>query len=333
MKNIPPFSVFVILLFLGLGAGFPAHGEVRIFGRPYAFTLSPQAGVLYGTLYEIVYQDGRSGDYLSELQWDQKPLWFAGVDFSFGPRDPLQGWGFFAGTSLKVGIPAKTGDMEDRDWMPGATKPGSLTHFSSHDNHNTISLLLNLNTGFSFPLGKYFFIKLPLSLDYYFFMMEARNGYTQYGNNDKEDPPYDPWNPDWEKKSFSGTGIKYSQHWFILSPGVSFGAALGRFTFSASFKISPLVACIAVDDHLAREILFTDIMIGGLYLEPALEGSFRFNEKIQTGLGFSYRQIRGTRGDQIYEDYGEGEPELRAGNAAGAGLQLFEGKIFVIIRL
>ncbi|MDR2073269.1 MAG: omptin family outer membrane protease [Spirochaetaceae bacterium] len=336
MKIIPLFSCFVIL---GFFASPACHGQIRIFHRPYDFTLTPRAGVFYGTLYEIVYKDATTKNYLSELRWEQKPLWYLGFDVFLGPRDPLQTWGFFLGSSFKAAIPMGTGLVEDRDWLSPLNPPsaaGSLTHFSQHDNNTLGAFFVTFNTGFSVPLWKIFFLQLPISFGYQFIKMEARDGYTQYGNNLSESGPYDSWNPSWPKDSFSGAGIRYSQHWFTLSPGLVLGMNLTRFTLSVSCKLSPFVASISIDDHLVRKIVFTDVMAGGLYLEPALSASFIFNSRLRAGAAFSYCFIRGTRGDEFIDYYGSinaGKTDGVASDCAGAGMELFEGSVFFSIRL
>jgi outer membrane protease len=292
---------------------------------------------MYGTLYEIAYQNSETDRYLSELQWEQKPLVYQGFDFLFGPRSPQQDWGFFIGSSLKAAVPMQTGSVEDRDWI--AADGTALSHFSAHDNKTLGAFFFNLNSGFSFPLWKVLVVQLPLSFDYQFIKMVAMDGYTQYGPNGSVPPPggsYQPWNPAFPKKAFNGSGISYSQHWFILSPGLVLAANLGRFTLSASFKISPLVAAIAIDDHMVREILFTDLLVGGLYLEPAAGLSFNFNRRFRIGADFSYRRIKGTRGNEIVEYYGsngDDESDGVALDCGGAGMELFEGSIFLNIRI
>ncbi|MDR2313491.1 MAG: omptin family outer membrane protease [Spirochaetaceae bacterium] len=335
MKIIPLFTCFVILGFFVSPA---CRGQIRIFHQPYVFTLSPQAGALYGTIYEIVYKDKSTKNYLSEIQWKQKPLWYLGFDLSLGPRDPLRRWGFFWGVSFKMAVPVKTGLVEDRDWLdlkPGFS-PGSLTHFSQHDNATRWAIFGSLTTGFSVPLGKIFFLQLPVSLEYQGVIMDAVDGYTQYGNNWSRPGPYETWDPSWPKESFSGAGIRYSQYWIILSPGLVLGMNLSRFSLSISCKLSPLITSISIDDHLERGIIFTDYMLGGIYLEPAVSASFSFNPRLAAGANFSYRLVKGTRGNEFVDYYGAanaGKTDGVALNCAGAGMELFTGSVFLKIRL
>jgi outer membrane protease len=126
----------LFLLFFYLATANHATGQEK----SYAVTFGIETGLLSGTSREIVYNGTHSRQYISELQWNMKPLWFIGVMTGYGPRDPLKKIAFFTELEIKVGIPAKTGSIEDRDWLTPVTTSGALTHFSSHDN-KTIRLL------------------------------------------------------------------------------------------------------------------------------------------------------------------------------------------------
>jgi outer membrane protease E len=330
MKSILRFVCFVILT----SAAVPAFGEWRLLGQPYAFSLSTGPGIIYGTVYEIVYQSSTSDDYLSELQWELKPLWYLGLNLSFGPRDILRRWGISADLGIKAGIPMVTGTMEDRDWLAPNTVPGSLTNFSSHDNKTQAAVLADLDFAFSLPFKKYFFFKALLSLDYLFLKMEARDGYIQYGPNNpspSRTTPYEPWSPSFQKEPLAGAGIIYIQHWILLSPGISLGAVLDRVTLEASFKITPAVLSIAIDEHILRDIVFTDYMAGGLALEPALDIGVELTKNFSVGLTARYRHIVKTRGNEVIDK--KGESSYTVPDVAGAGLEFFDGGLYLKFRL
>jgi outer membrane protease len=288
---------------------------------------------MYGTAYEILYQDSSSEDYRSELRWELKPLWYLGLKVSFGPGDILRRWGITAELAVKAGLPMKTGTMEDRDWLP-STVPGSLTNFSSHDNKTRAAVLVDLDFAFSLPFKGRFFFKPLLSLDYVFLNMEARNGYIQYGPNRpsaSRTAPYEPWSSSWEKEPMTGSGITYIQHWILLSPGIGLGAALGRVTLGASFKITPAILCIAIDNHLLWDTVFTDYMAGGLALEPALDISMELTKNMSAGLAASYRYVVKTRGNTGVDE--KGKDAYIVPNAGGSGLRLFDGGLYFRVRL
>jgi len=306
VKSIAGFICFVSLFCS------TAYGEIRFPGKSYDFSIAAQTGLLYGTAYEIVYRDGNSNTYMSELQWELKPLFVMGLHFSL---EPIQTWGFFTSFDIKAGFPAKSGTMEDRDWV---NTPGKLSHFSSHTNKTQIAILLALDAGFSFPVTEWFFLRPLFSFEYIFFKMEGRDGYYSY----------EIYN--WENKPLSGPVINYSQNWFLLSPGLSMGFTLNRFMIKSTIKITPLVFCISYDDHIRRELFITDFMFGKVAVEPALDVSFALSPRFEIGLNGSYRYITGTRGTTIEDNYASYYASDSAYiNIAGAGLKLFEGALYL----
>jgi outer membrane protease len=324
MKNIHPFTFFVILFIL---AGIEVWGEIRIFNQPYSFSMSTGPGFLYGTAYEIVYKSSGSDDYVSELQWNMKPLLYWKLDLELAPQKPMQRWGPFFGLGIKAGLPMETGDMEDRDWLKSKS-PGSLTHFSSHDNHTKAAFLVNLGTGLSFPLRKVLF-KVHLQADYMYFKWEARDGYIQYGPNDPgrittNDPNtwFDPWNSGFKKEPLDGLGITYQQHWILINTGIGADVPLGRFTLSGTLFFSPLVVCIAIDEHHLRDFTTTALLFRGLSLKPKLGISFLVNDHFELELFGSYLWIGETRGNIKEEKQNETNTYK---NLEGARFSAFEG--------
>jgi outer membrane protease len=318
MKSIAALAVFVILA--------PGSSYAEKEKSSYAFSVSAETGILYGTSHEIVYDHTSSQRYLSELQWNIKPLFFAGLSAELGPRNPLNEFAFFAGLEIKAGLPGKTGAVEDRDWFPNVpSAPGALTHFSSHENHTKAAFLADLDGGVCFPLGKTSALKISLNFSYMFFKYEAWNGYTQYGSNPTDvSQNCDPWQPGWNKVYINGLGMDYTQHWFILSPAVALVVPGKRISFSFSIAVSPAVVCIAFDNHFWRDLLTHERMFGGMFLETEGNFFFAFSGFFGIGLSASYRYIDGTRGDRYDTENGIDTPWMR--NIAGAGYRALQGK-------
>lgn len=270
---------------------------------------------MYGSSWEIVYQNSATDEYLSELQWELKPLFILGLGFTF---EPLNTSGFFTDISIKAGLPGKTGTMEDQDWD---TK-GELNGFSSHTNNTKASFFLTLDGGYSFSITKMFYIRPLLSFDYLFISMEGSNGYYRYFNGNS-----------WDTGPFNGTVITYFQHWFLFSPGLCIGVMPGRFTIKGEIKITPLIYCFDTDDHILRKTRFLDYMGGKIAVKPALDISFAFTPRIAAGIGCSYLYIAGTRGDTVVEQYTANSSSGQIYNSAGAGLSLFESSLYMKITL
>jgi outer membrane protease len=333
VKSIAIFALFVTIVLIFPPAAKAQNGD-------YRFSIKTQAGILWGTSYEIVYANSQDMTYLSELQWKTNPLWYGGLAAAFAPAEPFSRIGFFAELGLKVGVPVKTGVMEDRDWFPKADPPGALTHFSSHENRSTFALLADLRLGVSFPVSRNFFLKLSVDPSYMFFGFEAWNGYYQYGQYDRNDPNsnksngnYDkgtdadclPWRQDWYKTKISGMGISYDQHWFLVSPRGEAILKLGRFTLSAALALSPFTFCYAIDNHALRDMIVEDAMMMGLFIEPKGSVLFALNGAISLGIEAGYRHISGMRGNTKYTQNGVETPWVE--NVAGAGYRVFEGAV------
>jgi outer membrane protease len=326
-KSIASFAFFVIILFLAIPS---ARADISLFGKPYEFTLSGGPGFMYGTSYEIVYKNSVSNRYMSELQWNIKPLLFFGLDIDFGPQEPLEHWGFFAGLGIKAGLPMVTGIIEDRDWLEPTTVPGSLTLFSSHENHTKAAFLANLNTGLSLPVQKFMF-KFYLNFDYMYFSWEARDGYTQYDKNIRakgDNTPYVPWDSGFQKNYANalGLGISYVQHWFLFSTGIGGKLPLGRFTLSADVFLG-IPVCIGIDDHHKRRIRFTDYLYRGLLIKPQLGVSFAISDHFDIGLSAAYWYIGETRGDTYQQNQGGGGYWAKVREPGGASFKAFEGML------
>ena len=335
MKSITAFSISVILVF----AAFPAAGESKA-ARPYAFSLGAEAGALYGVSREILYDNPDGSRRLSELAWNIRPLWFAGLSAGYGPRDPLKQSALYAELGIRAGLPLVSGRMEDRDWYPVVRPlmgPGPLTHFSAHENRVQTAVLADLKGGLSWPLGRGFFFRLNLGVSYMFFSFEAWNGYVQYGSNPgSTNQICDPWDPSFPKVAVSGRGIGYAQHWLLLSQGFSLDFAAARFSASLSLSMSPLIACYASDLHYAQNPPFQtgEYISGGIFAEPA--GNFFFMFSASTGLGFSvsYRFIGGSRGYLIQEDFAPGGTvRTKRGYLAGAAYSALSGSAVFKIKL
>jgi outer membrane protease len=292
----------------------------------YEFTLGLGSGLYYGTSHEISYQGGRSDQYLSELQWEIKPLFLVHLNASLGPRKTYRRRAFFADLDVGIGVPAETGVMEDRDWLPNSTVPGSLSLFSSHENHTKIAVTAGGSSGISFPLGSWFFIRPLIALDYMYFKWEGRNGYLQYGPsssdlNNVDRPDNKPWNPSWPRSSIAGKGITFEQHWFILSPGVRFGFNLNALSLECSFRITPLVFCYSVDNHHLRGLVFREFMFFGIYLEPQLKLGYDLGRVRLEGFA-AYRYISETRG---FAKSADADGTYYHGYVAGAAFRAFRG--------
>ena len=300
MTSIKKTALLVIIIALSIS---PAFSEGK--SGTYGFSVSPLFGVLYGQAEEIVYKYSNADTYLSELLWDLKPLFYAGLALGFGPRDPFAKSGFFANGSLKAGIPIKTGIMEDRDWQYANN---SLTNYSRHDAVSRGTYLADVSAGFSWRLNGFLALSGYAEFSYMHHSWSANDGYRQYlEENIFGIIPGQTWTDDIPKIKFDGKVIGYTQDWFIVSPGLSLKGRLSRyFSIEGSFNYSPLIYCADRDDHFIRKYkiddvekhyVFTEYLKYGHFFDGGGKLCFFPKNNIALSLSFEYRYITDSRGD------------------------------------
>jgi outer membrane protease len=299
-----------------------------------ASSISFNTGFLYGQSQEIVYANSVSSQFQSELLWDHTPLFYLGAAASLSRDSLLSALGLFANLSFNAGLPLRSGEMEDRDWL-GTNY--ALSHYSLHEAYSRMALFGNFDLGASIPLRyrdrKIASLKIYGSFSYLYFAWDSCNGYTQYL---RDNPDYDVWDPSMPQIPYSGRAISYSQQWFLISPGIGMDFPIGsHWLLGFSFAISPLIWADAVDHHLSpgNQMQFEDKPSGGIYMEPRLEISFSPNKRVAFSGAVSYRHIAEARGASRRRSMLNGEPAgdftAWVGNSAGAGYKALDTRLGV----
>jgi len=299
--------------------------------KSYALSSCTSFGAFLGQAEEIVYPSPEyKAAMLSQLLWDIKPVFYYGLSLDFSRARPMEKWGFFAALSLKNGIPGKSGEMEDRDWM--SLENDALTHYSVHDNVTNELFFFDASAGLSFPLNE-MLLKTYVTMSYTRFSFSGKYGQGTYARpllNGKYAPIDD--NPDlksfaeWEKV------INYTQNWLTVVPGISLTSYFHPFYFEFSFAIGPQLFCTGMDEHLERNMVFKDYMRGGVFIEPGAHFSFIADKRLEFSLDLSWRYIGGARGE-TWTGSQIGTANLKQEGGAGARLSLFNLGLCVKIRL
>jgi outer membrane protease len=341
MKNITAFAVLVIIL------QAPAQALEN------SFSISPRFGLFYGQAEEIVYPPSGGypqkspKDFLSQLLWDMKPVYYYGISLDYSQTNPMEHWGFFSSLSIKTAIPGLSGTMEDRDWASRVNN--DLTHYSSHDNFTDHILWVDVSAGLSFPLWSLFLLKVNTAFSYMSFGFSGMNGKAVYARETPQSGIYYPITDKPNLYTFEGKVISYSQQWFSFAPGISLEyyfrlpayhkdsghyriVYLKTICLELFLQISPLNLCIDLDKHYARSLLYNDYLLGGLFFEPQAAIKFIPNEQIKVSLEASYRSISGTKGKAYVRILGTGADFVNIGEA-GAGLSIFDFGLRTTIRL
>jgi outer membrane protease len=334
MKNITFFVPFVSIVCCLLYAA-PAFGDES----PYTVSVTPQFGFLWGQGEEQVYRDSGTDDLISQLLWDSKPLWYAGTSLEFIQRDPLSKPGFFGVFTMKFGIPAETGAMEDRDWQ---TPKGELSNYSHHDANTDSAMILDLAAGFSIPIRRLVTARLSLGLSYMHYAWTAHGGYLRYGRYYSSTKTYDPLTESDKPIPVSGAIISYSQDWLLLPIGISFDILPGSlFSGLIWFNMGPMLKFVGRDNHYllvntGNWNQFIDEITGGYSLEPGVEFRFSPSRRLALRLRFSWRSITANSHGASYGAItGINYPGsfFSFGNLAGGLFQALDSGIGVEIRL
>ena len=318
MRNIAVFTVLVIMLG---GAQFIAAQEETPNESPYTFSVLTSFGIFLGQAEEIVYPPSEfKANKLSQLLWDIKPVFYNSLSLDVSRTRPMEKWGFISALSMKIGFPGKSGKMEDRDWM--SIENDALTNYSIHDNHTSELLIFDASAGLSFPFNQVL-IKTYFAMSYMRFSFSGMDGYRIYaqplggGSYASIDD-----NPDYESLANRGKLINYTQNWLTAAQGVSLAVFFNHFYSEFFFSMGPVIFCIDVDEHLAKNTVYKDYMYGGVFIEPGFRFSFIANRRLEFSSDFSWRYMGGTRG-ATWVGSPIGTPDMTQDGEAGAGLSLF----------
>ena len=322
MSNIGKILSFVIFICLFLP---PVFAEEKQPGL--VLSVTPSFGMINGQANEIVYRNSNNDIFESELQWNMKPLFYAGLAADFAPVNSFARHGFIGNISFKMGLPQRTGIMEDRDWL--YENSGALTNYSRHDNFSERSILADLSLGYSFPLLNLIVLGINLDFSYMHFIWIAKDGYYQYLDSDSSGNilPGQTWTDAIPKIYLKGNVLEYTQNWLIFSPGFFFKARLGDlFSLNGNFSYSPFVYCADRDDHLLINMTFLDYLYYGQYLKGSAGVTFSPLNNLDLTLFISYSSITDLRGDTYI--YSAKYPGI-----AGGGYSAFEVGLSARMRL
>lgn len=296
-------------------------------GSKYGFSLAPRFGIIYGQALELVYPDGTKAEFLSELRYDIKPVYYFGLQLDLQRKDIMTKPGIFSSLSFKAGIPADSGIHENRDWE--SIENDALTKFSTHTNKTRQFFSVDLKFGALLSVNSFLYLGTFLRGNWTRFAFTGRDGIGTYAR-EKNYSTYYPIDDNPIIIPFDGNVIHYRQDWFLFSPGILAGVKILNFTFDLSFQISPLNYCIAKDEHIDRKIIFMDYSGFGLFFEPAVTVSYAMR-RIEFVLETSYRYNGQTKGNSYMNSNNTGNYLL--GTSAGAGLSLLDASLLVKVRL
>jgi len=309
--------------------------------RQYGFSIGPQFGFIYAQAVEIVYPIRTRGEYLSELLWNMKPVFYYGIQAEFGLNDLMSKIGFNSNLSFKMGHPGNSGIHENRDWM--SIENAALTHYSKHTNKTKELIMIDFKNGVSIPL-KYVYITPYVNVSWMRFSFSGSDGSGKYARGKRYDNNGDPIEDNSSNPlmyfpitdnpkiyNFQNVVITYQQDWILAAPGCTVGTSiLSPFHFEISYQISPFTYCAAVDNHLTTRYEYRDYTGWGLFQQGTVNASFKW-KFFECSLEFIYRDISNTEGESFYK-HQNSKIYNPVANKSGAGLSMFDMRLITKFR-
>jgi outer membrane protease len=258
-----------------------------LFGYFYVYSdgivsgsVEVSGGVLFGQSREYVLLP--NGSTLSRLDWDENGVPAVTV------AGQLNVWNFFLAASVVAAIPAKSGLMQDYDWvLPDKTRN---THYSRHDASIDHHFDGSAKLGYTWRLKNWRFSPAGGFL-YRTRKWSAANGYLQYGSYTGPDA-YLTGNE--QKLNLFGTGVSYEQIMFIPFAGIEIGYRFNeQFELMLDGNIYPYMWIHSFDNHFLTGVQYYDLMNGGIggaarlsaLWQPAFAAN-RFAFKLNVGYEF-----------------------------------------------
>ncbi|MCX7656803.1 MAG: omptin family outer membrane protease [Treponemataceae bacterium] len=261
MKFLRNMTIFIFLyttMFNSLPVGFSQEKKVG-----FSFNLATETGFSWGSVEELVYQEGRQ---ISRLVWDVR--WVP----SLGIKGVLKYCWLIGIIEASTAFPIRSGALKDFDYLlEDPTKP---SHYSWHEAYLDKDMCLGFSLGLQLPLGEIWVLVPRVGVTYQNRKWSGQNGYLQYPNTGY-------WTGNESQQSVAGTVISYEQAlWY---PSLSLAV---EWLISSPIGLSVLATWIpyleiqALDNHFIRNppVQFYDRLLNGMGIEGEVK-LFWYNEE------------------------------------------------------
>ena len=297
MKKLGLVLGVLALLPLSSWAAFQAGvivGPKEESGIPFA--MQGSIGLLNGEAKEHVYDyetaDG-SRRQLSRLDWDLKSIAMIGFNGSVRLLDKLTINGSYAAAATEG-----NGEMEDYDWLD--TGSTDFTHYSLSEVDVTAGYILDLNVAWDLVQWNDLTARVFAGYKQNGWTWEDRGVYLLY-------PEYG-----YIPQDLGGDNmINYEQEFRIPYLGASADWKWNQFTFSGYLVYSPIVSATDWDEHVARDMHYTETFDGGDMMGFGLEARYAFTQGFWNGAFVSaaldYQKIDLIVGDMEARNGATGE--------------------------
>ena len=187
----------------------------------FHFSISPRFSFTYGELTELLY--GYDDELVSQLDWEQKPLFNLGLEVSSNYKRLI------VSALFDYSIPLGTSYMYDSDW----DSAGNIYSHSKHPIEHTINLYSELSIKYNFQITPLLSLFPIINFDYSFSDFKAGIGiksvYTQYPKANK---------------------IDYYRHSFFIFSGIGVKLTpVKKLNLAIDFQFAPFSYQYAYDYH------------------------------------------------------------------------------------
>lgn len=257
-----------------------------------SFRITPRFEVLNGSINEYVFNEAclNTDNKESQLDWDIKTIPSFGINADFNLVKYIN-----INLDSSVGIPIKSGNMQDYDWLNfryWKNEPHTqITNYSIHDNYLLKYLTFSVSGGGNIKIPANITITPKIAYYYETISLDGRDGYKTYKSNS------------WEPEDFSGKVISYLQEMnaFLLGFSVTV-ETLPQAYFYADLFISPYTTLVnALDYHYLNDppygTLFWDNCSNIFQLQSHIKTQYKFNKNHSAGLSVSLFYIPMSKGD------------------------------------
>ena len=275
-------NLFSLIIFLTI------YSSVFALDNNYlSFRITPRFEIVNGSINEFVFNEktDNKDHKLSQLDWDIKTIPVFGINADFNLVKYIN-----IGLDGSVGIPVKSGNMQDYDWMNYSTE---LTNYSIHDNYLLKYMTFSVTGGGNIKIPAKITITPKIAYYYELISLDGRYGYKTYKSEN------------WIPEEFSGKVISYLQEMnaFLLGFSVTV-ETLPQAYFYADFFISPFTTLVnALDYHYINTetpgigTLYWDNCANIFQLQTHIKTQYRFNKYHSAGLSASLFYIPISKGD------------------------------------
>lgn len=261
----------------------------------FKFEIAPKYSILNGQMNELVFY--QNGHKMSELNWELKNLNCLGFNASAT-------WEFLTiDSSFTWGIPGKSGEMPDSDWL-NSSNYSMKTNLSISDNIVDSYFDMDLKLLFNIKATSFLTVRPFIGLSYTRASFHSENAYGWYGNPTNSRPYWVAYND--PQATFYGVGQLSYIDYKIEDSHYNFGVRttfyfLERCTASLTFGTAFFSQYTDTDIHhafsSANEKFYLDKQNG--YFTRYTLGTdidVKIWKGLSAGTAFQYTWILETRG-------------------------------------